>query len=365
MTRRVPRASVAFGRGRTTGRAKAKHSKRHDQRAQQQQRQVGDAPPPCGRDRHPLQEHQRRKAHRSLAFAAAQVQQHRDDDRRQSGQDRGDQEQQRHQRALLPISRRSRKLAQRRIEWLVCLEHGVIDVLVAELALQLATMRVEYLLVLLAQVVGAQRHPCSRFRVLEVPRRRPRQVAFGGVHQVKDDDVVAAGAETAERAPQDGGILVAIGHQHHDARPAAQLCDAFERFGDLARALRLDASQRVQDQLQVSRRRRHDVDDVTGQRDQPDAIALLLREPRERRYQEARIIELRVRRAAEIHRRRRVEREHHVGVGVRLVCLEVEAIGAAVHAPVDAPQVVAGLIGRCSREIDRRSLRARPVHARA
>ena len=139
--------------------------------------------------------------------------------------------------------------------------------------------------------------------------------------------------------------------------------DAPDGVHQPTRALRLGARQRVQQQLQMTHRRRHDIDQLFLECGQPDAIALRLRQPGQRRHEKARVVELGDGATAEVHGPRRIEREDHAGVGVGVVLLDVEAVGTSVHTPVDAAQVVTRLVRPMLREVQRRSLAQRPVLA--
>ncbi len=128
-------------------------------------------------------------------------------------------------------------------------------------------------------------------------------------------------------------------------------------------AARLDALDRVEDQLEVFGRRRHEVDDVMVDGHNADAVALLAREVAQTRRQIARVVELADPIAGVIHRSRDVEDDDEVRVRVRLELLDVETVGAAKDSPVDAPNVVARHVRSMLREIDRQTQIRRAVKA--
>src|SRR5439155_15282254 len=88
-----------------------------------------------------------------------------------------------------------------------------------------------------------------------------------------------------------------------------------------------------------------------------------MREIREARRQIARILELRDAAAGKLHGFRDVEQHRKVGVGVGLVLLDVVAIRARVHAPVDLADIVARHVAPMLGEIDRRAEIRRAMEA--
>src|SRR5262249_51295716 len=92
-------------------------------------------------------------------------------------------------------------------------------------------------------------------------------------------------------------------------------------------------------------------------------IALPLRQVGEAGADEAGVFQLRDAAAGELHRPRDVEQHRQVGVGVGLVLLDVEAIGAGIEAPVDAADVVAGDVAAVLGEVDRGTEVRRAVQA--
>ena len=127
------------------------------------------------------------------------------------------------------------------------------------------------------------------------------------------------------------------------------------RHLEVALPLGLGAIERVQDALEVLRRRRNVRDDVVVEGDAADAVALLLREVGEARAEILPVLELRNAAAREIHRPRDVEDDREVRVRVGFVLLQVVAVGPRVQLPVHAADVVAGHVAPVLGEIDRRA----------
>ena len=180
---------------------------------------------------------------------------------------------------------------------------------------------------------------------------------------MKHDYVVPAHAERRHRAAECFRLLVAVGHQHHDAGARGEMPDTTDGVRQPTRSRRLGARQGEQEQLQMTHRGGHDIDQLFLERGQPDTIALRLRQPSQRRHEKTRVVELGDRPAAKVHRARRIEREDHPGVGIGVVLLDVEPVGASVHAPIDTTQVIAGLIRAMLGEIQRRTFAQRSVLA--
>jgi len=119
----------------------------------------------------------------------------------------------------------------------------------------------------------------------------------------------------------------------------------------------------VQQQLEMPRARRDHLLQAVAEGGQPHPIALPLREPGEGRDEHARVRELVDRTARIVHGPRHVEREEHAGVGVGLVLLDVEAVGARVRLPVDAAEVIARLVLPMLREVETEPLLRGPVQS--
>ena len=102
-------------------------------------------------------------------------------------------------------------------------------------------------------------------------------------------------------------------------------------------------------------RRRHEVDDVVVEGDEPDTVTLALREDGESRRKVASVIELGDPCASEVHRARDVENDGEVRVGVRLELLDVEPVRTRKQAPIDLANVVPRHVRTMLGEIHRAS----------
>ena len=98
-----------------------------------------------------------------------------------------------------------------------------------------------------------------------------------------------------------------------------------------------------------------------GHRRQPDAVRLPQHEVAHRRRRRARQVVLREPPRAVLHRLAGVNDEPRDEVGLLLVLLEVEPLGAAVDLPVDVLDVVAGGVLAVLRELDREPVPRAPV----
>ena len=138
--------------------------------------------------------------------------------------------------------------------------------------------------VALAHGVRDHRDALAALEVLEGRRLVEGEVELGGVEDVEDHEVAAAMAEQRDRVEHRAGILVEVRDQHDQAAAMAGLAS----LAAAARAsvpCRLPPApvgpvERVQERLAGACRRRHEVDDVLVERDEPDAVALLARRGR-------------------------------------------------------------------------------------
>ena len=120
--------------------------------------------------------------------------------------------------------------------------------------------------------------------------------------------------------------------------------------------------QDVQHDVHVLGGGRDVLDDVAVESHEADAVALPVHQVRQAGGQDAAVFELGDAAAAKAHRLRHVEQHGEVRVGVRLVLLDVEPIGAAEQLPVDAPDVVSRGVPAMLGEVDRRAEVRRSVH---
>ena len=174
------------------------------------------------------------------------------------------------------------------IERLRRVEERVVGARFADALRERARMLGDDLLVLLAKILGDDGHLLARLHVDEVRRVGEREVDLVAVEQMEDHHVVAAAANVRERVDDGVRILIEIGDEQDETAAAhglRQLPQRREQRRLARRGLRvapclLDAIERVQNELQMLRRRRHVVDDVGVDRREADAIALHAREVR-------------------------------------------------------------------------------------
>src|SRR6185312_8674177 len=268
--------------------------------------------------------------------------------------------------AQQPLARREVG-EQRAVERLRGVEQRVVGARFADAFGERRGMFTYDLAVLVAQILGDDGHLLARLQIDEVAGVREGEVDLVRVEQVEDDDVVAAPADLAQRFNDIVGILVKIGDEDDEAAPAQILRELLERFeqgrlagaGALVAPFPLQPIERVQDELEVLGRRRHVVDDIAVDRRQRYAVALQAREVGEAGREITGVRQLRdpprLRVGAVAHRRRDVQDHREVGVGIRLVLLDVVAVAPRVEPPVDAPDVVARHVRPMLGEIHRRA----------
>ena len=127
---------------------------------------------------------------------------------------------------------------------------------------------------------------------------------------------------------------------------------------------RLRAVERVQRHRQVLARRGHEVAHRGVERHQPHAVALLARQPEERRRQHLGVVQLGGPPGArEVHRLRHVQEDGDAGVRVGLELLHVQPVAARVQPPVHAPRVVARQVRAVLGEVGAGTERRRAVQA--
>jgi hypothetical protein len=120
-----------------------------------------------------------------------------------------------------------------------------------------------------------------------------------------------------------------------------------------ARTPGLQPIQHVQHRVHVLGGRRHVLDDLAVERDEPDAVALVMHEVGQAGREDARVIELGDAAAAVVHRLRHVQQHREVHVGLGFVFLDVVAVGARPEAPVHAADVVARDVAAVLGEVHR------------
>ena len=84
---------------------------------------------------------------------------------------------------------------------------------------------------------------------------------------------------------------------------------------------------------------------VVGENDDARRVALLVGEICERNRQVAAVIELGDVVRGVAHGRAAVEQERELAVGLAAVALQIHALSACEHVPIDVPQIVAGRVG--------------------
>src|SRR5690606_40987304 len=99
-----------------------------------------------------------------------------------------------------------------------------------------------------------------------------RELELGRIHDVEDDQVVAAVAQAPYGVANRGRLLVKVRDEDEDAAPAVVLGQLRERRPQLARLAGARAVERVHDELEVPGSGRDVVDDVAVERREPDAV---------------------------------------------------------------------------------------------
>ena len=119
----------------------------------------------------------------------------------------------------------------------------------------------------------------------------------------------------------------------------------------------------MQHAAQVLGGARHEVHEIAVEGGNPDPVALRTREVCQRRGEVTGVLELAHAVACISHRRRNIEQQQEVGIGVGFVLLHVEAVGAREQPPVHAPDVVARRVWPVLREVGTRSQSRRTMQA--
>lgn len=105
-----------------------------------------------------------------------------------------------------------------------------------------------------------------------------------------------------------------------------------------------------------SRTRRHMLDHIFIERDEPDRVVLTDSEKRQRRREVLRVLELRDFAAGVAHRSTGVNEQMYSRVSVALILFYVEPIGASEQLPIEVAQIVAGhvlpMLGEVGREAE-------------
>jgi hypothetical protein len=220
-----------------------------------------------------------------------------------------------------------------------------------------------HLAILIREDFRDDRHLFAALQVLEAGGVRVGKRNLGGIEHVEHDQIVAERAVRLERFHQVRRVLVEIGNQHDDGTAFEMFGEPVEHRDQPARLFRAGSIERVQQHVEVLGRRRHVRNDVLVERDDADTIPLAVREIGQRRRQERGVLQLADLPAREPHGLGDVEHDHEVGVGVRLVLLDVVAIGTGVQLPVDPADVIARHVPAVLGKVHGRAEERRAVQA--
>jgi hypothetical protein len=127
----------------------------------------------------------------------------------------------------------------------------------------------------------------------------------------------------------------------------------------------LRAIDRVQHTLHAARLRRCRavLANLIVEHDEPDRVVLTRREIRERGGEELAVQELRHLAGREPHRGARIEQDHEPRIGLADIALDVGALGARVHVPIDEPRIVAFAVRLVLGELLAETEERRAVHS--
>ena len=349
---------------------------RERQAPQHEQQQVPQLLPPHRPVRNPLQEHQRRKLDDVAPLAIDQVDDHRNGDRGEAGEERGGEEIPVPSHPVEALPRREER-EQRLVERLRRVEQRVVGARFTDAPGERAGVLRTSSAVLRAQILRDHRHLVPVSMSMKLRGVGERELDLARVEQMEHDQVVPAPAQFASAESTASGSSYRSEIKHDDAPAAQRLGQLSQRRVEQTSAPAPASAPRGRSRSARARAARAAgawptaarIDDVVVERREPDAVALRAREIGEARREIAAVVELGhaprlpLRVAAIAHRRRHVEQHDEVRVRVRLELLHVVAVAPRVQAPVDAPDVVARHVRAMLGEVGGRPEVRRPMQA--
>src|SRR5436190_10632583 len=242
------------------------------------------------------------------------------------------------------------------------IQQGVVDAQLRELRSQRVAVFLDERAILFRERFGDDGDLLAAFEILERRRLVVAEVHFRRIEHVEHDPVVAAGAQRRDGLEHRLRVFVEVGDEDEEAAPREELGQLLHRRRQSSGPGRLQPIEDVERRLHVLGRRRHVLHDVVVEGGEADAVPLAVHHVGEAGGEDPAVLELADAAAAERHRLRDVEQTGEVDVGVGLVLLDIEAIGAPEQLPVDAADVVAGGVAAVLGEVDRRAELRRAVH---
>jgi hypothetical protein len=142
-------------------------------------------------------------------------------------------------------------------------------------------------------------------------------------------------------------ILVEVRQDDHDPTAVQEVLKVYERLDEIGVRPDLGRFDGVQqaEELALASGGLNVILDVLIEDDESGGVTLNGRHVAQRRSDEARVIELVNRLRSVAHRRRSIEEEKELGIGLALVAFQVAAVGAGEDVPIDVPEIVALGVG--------------------
>ena len=184
---------------------------------------------------------------------------------------------------------------------------------------------------------------------------------------MKDDNLVAGEAKLLQALLEAGLVVKEIAEDDDDAARADHAREVSHGGGQIGRARRLEVREPVHDMVHLPQAvgARQVLARLLIEEAEGDGVALKEDEVGEAGRERLGVLQLRHLGAAVVHRRAAVDQQVHHHIGVLLILLDVVAVGAAEHLPVEVPRIVAHGVLAVLRELDGEALEGRAVVAHA
>ena len=221
----------------------------------------------------------------------------------------------------------------------------------------------EFLEVALADFRRTREQAALRFEADEFDISLKRKRHFVRVEHLKDDHLVPDEAQVLDATDEFVLVVEKIAHEHHDPAASRLAREIVERLGNGGGLRGIERAEHGADRVDFREavRARDVLARLVVEDRHCGGVALEEDEIREARGHHFCIVELAHRTGAVAHGLAAIEQQVRHEVRLLLVLLDVVAVAAPEHLPIEMPRVVAGDVFAVLRKLDRKSAERRLV----
>lgn len=217
------------------------------------------------------------------------------------------------------------------------------------------------------ELPGSHHHAQRRFGITESNFRRTFELDLGGIHEMKDHDLMPAVAEVAKGREREIALEQEIRNKDNHPASSEQRGEALQcRVGRRALAIRrIEETPNDPGPLTGFDPRGDDLPHLLIERHKTGRISLAQQNECERGTQPVGVRALRepLWRAAPRHRTTRVDQDHRAKVRFLFELFDEQSIGTSQDPPVEVSKLVPRLVGAVLGEFHRESAKRRAVQA--